>query len=327
LSDQLSWVVGRGGLLGHNVERALASTGRVWHPPESFDWSDPRKLMPQISAACADFARQAGTSRWQLAWCAGAGVIGSSSRDLQRETEIFRHLLDAVAATIGAGGVGSGVLFLTSSAGGVYAGSKGSPYSERSSEQPLTPYGWNKLEQEGIARLWSADHKVPVLIGRIANLYGPGQNLGKEQGLITQVCRRLLAREPFTLYVPLDTIRDYLYAPDCGALVADGLVRLRQEASEGVGVPVVMKIFASQQPNSVSTVLAEIRRVIKRPARVILAGSPRARHQASDLRMTSVVWPELDRRPLTALGVGVHQVVLDLLATMERGQLTPAPAR
>jgi len=230
-----------------------------------------------------------------------------------------------MAAAFGAGQMRSGALFLASSAGGVYAGSGPPPYTEYSRASPVAPYGWNKLEQEGIARRWSADHKVPLLIGRISNLYGPGQNLVKDQGLITQVCRRMLVRQPFSLYVPLDTIRDYLFAADCGALVADGLTRLRREASTGCDVPAVLKIFASQQPTSISTVLAEVRRVTKRPARVILTSSPSARHQAPDLRMVSLVWPELDRRSLTTFGAGVQMVVLDLLAKMQLGQLVPAP--
>jgi UDP-glucose 4-epimerase len=295
--------------------------GRIWHPPEHFDWNDSRRLTQQLTSASVEFAKHVGTEFWQVVWCAGAGVVGTGPSELRGETEAFRHLLDAVAAALGLNQIGLGAVFLASSAGGLYAGSNNPPYTEHSPETPLAPYGWNKLEQEALVRRWSADHKVPVLIGRISNLYGPGQNLGKDQGLITQVCRRMLVRQPFSLYVPLDTIRDYLFAADCGGLIADGLIRLRQEASSGGGAPAVVKIFASQQPTSVSTVLAEIRRVTKRPARVILTASPSARHQAPDLRMASLVWPELDRRQLTTLAAGIHKVVLDLLAKMQLGEL------
>jgi len=48
------------------------------------------------------------------------------------------------------------------------------------------------------------------MVGRMSNLYGPGQNLKKVQGLISQMCLRVLTRQPLVLYVPLDTIRDYL---------------------------------------------------------------------------------------------------------------------
>jgi UDP-glucose 4-epimerase len=325
LTDVLSWVVGRGGLLGRNVEGALSARGRIWYPSEGFEWKDPRRLREQLSVASVEFAKNAGTAPWQLLWCAGAGVVGTGPPELRRETDAFRYLLDAVAAALASDQIGLGAVFVASSAGGLYAGSSRPPYTEHSREAPLAPYGWNKLEQEAIARSWSADHKVPLLIGRISNLYGPGQNLRKNQGLITEVCRRMLVRQPFSLYVPLDTIRDYLFAADCGALVADGLMRLRHEAWSSSHLPAVVKIFASQRPSSVATVLAEIRRVTKQPVRVILAASPSARHQAPDLRMASEVWPELDHRPLTTLGAGVHKVVADLLAKMQLGKLAPSP--
>jgi UDP-glucose 4-epimerase len=325
LTDLLSWVVGRGGLLGSNVESALSTVGRTWHPGERFDWTEPANLTDQLSTACAEFARQVGSGSWQLAWCAGAGVVGTGPAELEGETATLRQLLDSMAAALGAQQLRSGALFLASSAGGLYAGSSPAPYTEYSPAAPLAPYGWNKLEQETIARRWSADHQVPLLIGRISTLYGPGQNLGKDQGLITQVCRRTLFRQPFSLYVPLDTIRDYLFAADCGALIADGLVRLRHEASAATVAPVVVKILASQQPSSVAAVLAEIRRVTKRPARVIFTASPSARHQAPDLRMVSVVWPELGNRTLTTLADGVHKVVVDLLDKMQCGELVLTP--
>ena len=299
--------------------------GPIWYPGQHFEWNERETLTQQLSAASVEFAQQVGTAPWQLVWCAGAGVVSTGPDELRQETEAFRHLLEALAGALRIGQMGSGALFLASSAGGLYAGSDRPPFTEHSPVMPLAPYGWTKVEQEAIATGWCSHHKVPLLIGRISNLYGPGQNLGKNQGLITQVCQRMLVRQPFSLYVPLDTIRDYLFSADCGALIADGLARLRHEASSAAHVPQVVKVFASQQPSTVATVLAEIRRVTKRPIRVILTASPSARHQAPDLRMASVVWPELDRRPLTTLGAGIYMVVLDLLAKMELGRLTPTP--
>ena len=69
------------------------------------------------------------------------------------------------------------------------------------------------------------------MIGRIANLYGPGQNLDKPQGLVSQLCAAHLERRPVSIWVSLDTLRDYLYAPDCAQMVLDCLDRARAEAS------------------------------------------------------------------------------------------------
>jgi UDP-glucose 4-epimerase len=216
-------------------------------------------------------------------------------------------------------------MFLASSAGGVYAGSPNPPFREDSPVRPLAPYGENKLKQEHLAKEWSSRAGTPVLIGRISNLYGPGQNISKNQGLITTVCRRVLARQPLMLYVPLDTIRDYCYVGDASRLVADGLERLRREAiatdaaTSATSPAVVVKIIASQQPATIGTVLAQVRWVTKRPVSVMIATSANAGRQAADLRMISTVWPELDRHPVTTMSAGLRAVVNELLDMAGRG--------
>ncbi len=316
----ISWVIGRGGLLGRNVELALETKGAIWHPRDRFTWDSPHAVERDLAIACRAFAVDVGTSPWQIAWCAGTGVVGSSSSGLEQETRAFACLLKCVTEALCGRRRSSGAMFLASSAGGVYAGVGTPPFSEDSAVAPLAPYGWSKLDQEYLARQWSAETGTPLLIGRLSNLYGPGQKLSKRQGLITQVCLRVLSRQPIVLYVPLDTIRDYLFAKDAGALVADGLTRLRHETSQPVVTTAVVKILASQQPTTVSTVLAQLRWVTKRPVRVIIAESPNAVRQARDLRMTSSVWPELDWRPTTTLSEGMRWVLTDILSSSAQGR-------
>jgi len=307
-------------LLGRNVELALGTQGAIWHPRRPFTWDDPKAVEHELPIACRAFAAEIGGSPWQIAWCAGAGVVGSDSSDLEQETRAFTRLLAAVTEVLCRQGRSSGAIFLASSAGGVYAGGGAPPFDEDSPVAPLAPYGWNKLEQESLARQWSVETATPLLIGRLSNLYGPGQKLSKGQGLITHMCLRILARQPLVLYVPLDTIRDYLFAKDAGRLIADGLARLRLEASPAVVTPAFVKVIASQQPATVSTLLAQLRWITKRPVSVITASSPNARWQTRDLRLTSSVWPELDRRPMTTLSEGIRWVLTDILDSSTRRQ-------
>jgi UDP-glucose 4-epimerase len=160
-----------------------------------------------------------------------------------------------------------------------------------------------------------------LLIGRLSNLYGSGQNLSKGQGLITQICMRIVAHQPLVLYVPFDTIRDYLFAKDAGRLVADGLVRLHIESSQSAVTPAVVKILASQQPATIATVLAQLRWITKHPVSLIVATLPNTARQARDLRMFSSVWPELDRHPVTTLSEGMQSVLTDILGVVGRGKL------
>jgi UDP-glucose 4-epimerase len=160
-----------------------------------------------------------------------------------------------------------------------------------------------------------------VVVGRIANLYGAGQNLWKTQGLISQICRAHLLRRPVSIYVPLDTIRDYLYARDCGELVAEMLARARQDPPALCSTAQI-KILASQQGVTIGALLAEARRVLKQRIMVAHAPSTTAgRYQARDLRLRSVVWPELDRRALTPLPVGIRATTNHLMRQIQLGSV------
>ena len=152
-------------------------------------------------------------------------------------------------------------------------------------QQPISPYGQAKLLTEQVASDFARSTGTPLLIGRIANLYGPGQNLTKPQGLISQLCRSHLIRQPLSIYVPLDTGRDYLFVDDAARLVLAGLDWVVEQGG------IQVKIMASQRSTTVAAILAELRRVSKRRPEVVLGSSPLARYSARDLRFRSVVFP------------------------------------
>lgn len=251
---------------------------------------------------------------WSVAWCAGSGVMGTSAPALRLELAALRETLDGLSASSGA----EGAFFFASSAGGVYAGVGAPPYDESSPVRPLASYGRAKLEAEALVSAWSERNGTRSLIGRIANLYGPGQNLGKAQGLISQICRSHLTGQPLSIYVSLDTLRDYLFAPDCAGLVVQGLARLHQE-DWATPRSVVTKILASQRAITIGAVLGEMRRIFKRPPRIVLGASAVSALQARDLSLRSRVWPELDRRILTPFPVGVAITAADLLRRLQVG--------
>ncbi len=87
------------------------------------------------------------------------------------------------------------MLFLTSSAGGVYAGSEAPPFGEHTPPAPISPYGRLKLRQEELT-VRVLGGRVPVVIGRFSNLYGNLRNPGKGQGLIQQLCWHRCVERP-----------------------------------------------------------------------------------------------------------------------------------
>jgi len=329
----LTWLIGRGGLLGQSVESMLGAGGqrlestsapsRLWCPREPVDWSDPSAGAVDLRRRAGEFLGAVGDRPWSVVWCAGAGVTGTSADALRLELGALRETLDALAA---APHGRRGAFFFASSAGGVYAGVGAPPYDESSPVRPLAAYGQAKLEGEALVTAWSRQTGTPSLIGRIANIYGPGQNLAKAQGLISQICRSHLTGQPLSIYVSLDTLRDYLFAPDCANLIVAGLARLRQESARQESemqspTTVVTKILASQRAITIGAVLGEMRRIFKSQPRIVLGASAVASMQARDLSLRSRVWPELDRSSFTPLPVGVSKTVADLLRRLQLGAL------
>lgn len=296
-----SLVVGAGGLLGASLVRLLRDRGddvrraRVrWSGPEAL--ADLRRAFDEIASA---------GEPWRVYWCAGAGVTATPQEVLDAELDVLRSFTDVVAASASSS---AGTFFYASSAGALYAGASAPPFDELSPVAPLAPYGRSKVAAEEIvSRLTGSG--VRVVVGRISNIYGPGQNLAKPQGLISQLCLAHVTARPLGIYVSLDTLRDYLYVDDCADLVA---ALTDRGAALGPGAPAVVKILASGRAVSIAAILGELRRVYKRAPRVVLASSVHARAQARDLRFRSRVWPDLDLRPQRSLAAGISATGADI---------------
>jgi UDP-glucose 4-epimerase len=296
-------VVGRG-LLGSQVVRAIAGRSRPvitvpvpWHDPDLAFAS----LQPALRAA------EEGKS-WRMAWCAGAGVIATRPEQLHTEVALFERVLSSIRTPPES-------FFLSSSAGGVYAGSPaGPPFDELSPTRALVPYGEAKLLMEDTARRL-AERGSRVVLGRIANLYGPGQDLTKPQGLVSQLCLSGLTRQPLSVYASLDTLRDYVFAEDAGRMVMACLDRISVESAGSVSV----KVLASGTAVSISELIGAVTRLFRRRPRLSTRPAP---NQVRDLRLRSVLWPEVDQHAQTPLIAGLGATVADIRRQLLAGDFT-----
>ena len=292
-----TWIVGSGGLLGG----ALAGELRRRDTPaltSAVPWGDPARAVQVLRDDARRLLTEAAGGPWRMAWCAGAGVNGTSADEFAGENTLLSNVLDALAD-----GGGDGRVFHASSAGGVYAGAPGAPHDEHSTTAPLSDYGRAKLDAEEIVTDFGRRSGTDIVIGRFANLYGPGQNLAKPQGLISHLCRGYLLSAPVSIYVPMDTLRDYVYVTDAAEMVADALSR------PATGVAVTTKIFASGRSVTIGSILGACRSVFRKKPNVVLATSPLAAGQARDLRLRSVVWTDLDHRTHLPLPAGIESTL------------------
>ncbi|MES1173870.1 MAG: NAD-dependent epimerase/dehydratase family protein [Myxococcales bacterium] len=321
MSFPLVWVVGAGGLLGSALLRELGADG--FRNARPFTWTQRNVLRAELEATLAEFgarvAEQPGRP-WAVAWCAGLSVVGTDAAQLASDTDIFQLLLELLAQEPKLRD-SRGAVLLASSAGGVYAGCGASPIGEHTPPAPSSPYGREKLAQEHLLLAWANRQPAPVstLIARVSNVYGPGQRLEKQQGLISHLARCSLHDVPVHVYVSLDTVRDYLFADDAGRRLKDGLVRLLRDAPGSR----ITKIYASEREISIAGLLGIFRHIADRPLRVVFGLHPVSPLQPAHLQFRSQVWlPEAT--PCLELAQGMAEVYRQQRELFVRGEL-PAP--
>jgi UDP-glucose 4-epimerase len=327
--EPLAWVVGAGGLLGSQLTEALSGSThpcRIWRPSfGKWKWGNLTALADQFHAAAAEFAsRAAHHSRWTICWADGNGVVTSSDTALQVEVDTWNLFLDAVTGSLAplAESV-PGFLFLASSAGGVFGNNPDQPLTELSAPRPISAYGRARLAQEESLHRWAQRHsRIRYLIGRISNLYGPGQNLAKGQGLLSRIASCLVHNRALHLYVPLDTIRDYISADSCAHFIVRCMAHLADEID---GSPGYVKVIASESDTSLAQIIALFRRVSHRPIKLICSPSPLGKLQPSRLRFRSVLWRELGVPSSHTLQADIRRLYQHHLDLHQRGQL-PVPA-
>jgi UDP-glucose 4-epimerase len=317
-----AWVIGARGLLGSATTAAIARRNDwVLVPADPMPWDNDDDLVEAASATAERLLRTAATesANWVVLWLAGNAVTSTPPAAIARELHQLGLVLDAVGLAAGSHGTArAGAVFYASSAGGVYGGSAHPPFDEQSTPVPISGYGRFKLDAEAALFGFSRATGVSVLAGRIANLYGPGQKLGKMQGLISHLAKAQFSPKPASIFVPLETMRDYIFVRDCAELVLDSVARLI-EVTASDGRTEVVKNLASGQAVTISNLLGHIRSLAKSQPNVMLGYSAEASMQGLDLRITSTVWPDLDRRQLTSLPAGIKATMDDVLTHIQSG--------
>lgn len=247
--------------------------------------------------------------RWAVLWAGGAAVTASSDPQAERELEQLESALAGMRPALSA--QPGGVVFYSSSAGGVYAGSPEPPFTEATPPAPLAPYGRLKLRSEAMIADFGRSIGADSLIGRMANLYGPGQRLDKLQGLISHIALAGVTSTPVSVYVSFDTLRDYLYIDDAARLVLDAVERLLREGGA------VTKILASGTATTIAELLEHFRAVTGESPRAVPGSSATAAYQAYDLRLRSTVWPEIDAFRPTTLREGIRATIDDIESAVQ----------
>ena len=311
----INLVIGSSGLLGSAVVKNLTTSQSNWSPSRRIEWMSDTSgeahdaYESSIENALNEFVSVSAGCPWTIFWCAGIGTVNTKKEHLDLEVQALHFFIKSLLSKPHLD-VQSGTIFFASSAGGVYAGSLHPPFDENTIPAPIGDYGYQKLAIEEFLIDVSKKFEIKVVIGRIANLYGQGQDRKKKQGLVSAIVRSNIANEVVRLYVPLHTIRNYVYVDDA----AEQIIYAVRNAESKTTVVVICSLNNS----SVSSLLSAVQSIFNRKTLVALSVLPESKLQPLDLSLSSVKMKSSGNKSGTPLLVGINNLKMEILKNLQK---------
>lgn len=99
------------------------------------------------------------------------------------------------------------------------------PIDEDYPKNPISYYGISKLCSEYFFKNYFAQYKLPYVILRLANVYGPRQDASGEGGVVAIFANQIQKKRPVTIFGNGNQTRDFVYVSD----VVDALIKSIQK--------------------------------------------------------------------------------------------------
>lgn len=206
--------------MGRNLCTYLADKGEEVY---SFDMTTPEQRDGRIKYICGDFFDDytleklvKGMDVVYHAICtlnpgnSNDKCIVGYERDFVQTAKLCYYLKDTDCRMI-----------FFSSGGTVYGNQEKQPILEDAVPVPINHYGNLKLCIENTIRTFNFQMKKNMLVARISNPYGPGQDYHKGVGFIDAALKHAIAGETIEIWGDGSVVRDYIYIDDlCRMLYA-----------------------------------------------------------------------------------------------------------
>lgn len=232
-------VIGGNGFIGHNLCQTLSEQG---YHVYSFDMSLPLTQIKNVEYVQGDFfdddtLKEVIKDKDVIYHALSTINPGNSNRKYMQGYE--RDFVQTVKLCGWIKDMPSRMIFL-SSGGTVYGNQDIQPIKETAVPKPINHYGNVKLCIENTIQTFNFQNHTDIIIARISNPYGPGQDYHKGVGFIDAALKNALSHTPIEIWGDGETIRDYIYIFDvCKMLSAlaeyDGKEAIFN-LSSGVGV-------------------------------------------------------------------------------------------
>jgi UDP-glucose 4-epimerase len=126
------------------------------------------------------------------------------------------------------------VIFL-SSGGTVYGDTDSDQINESTVPRPMSPYAIGKLTIEHYLRYFKSHYGLDYIVYRVANPYGPGQNLHGKQGVVPIFLNHAFNKEPITIFGDGSMVRDYLYISDLVDMISASYSKKNKFSEYNIG--------------------------------------------------------------------------------------------
>jgi UDP-glucose 4-epimerase len=180
------------------------------------------------------------------------------------------------------------------------------PIREDHPYRPASPYAASKIASDMLALSYFHAYRLPVVVVRPFNTYGPFQKANSEGGVVSVFLKRDLDRQPLLVKGTGEQTRDLLYVEDCAEFVTAAGISERAEGqvlNAGTSTNLTIKDLARMcctHGNSVDHVVhdhpqAEVMRLCAdaSKAKILLGWSPKTRLE--DGLMKTRAWLDANR--------------------------------
>lgn len=206
-------VLGGNGFIGYNLSKKLCNLG---HDVISFDLATPIEPHPGITYINGDFFNDNDIEPFlknvDVVYHA-ISTINPGNSNIKYMQGYQKDFLQSVKLCDWAQKYNFRIIYL-SSGGSVYGNQQLMPIEEERYSVPINHYGNLKLCVENTFRTFNCQFGTDIIIARIANPYGPGQDYSKGVGFIDAALKRGLHGETIEIWGNGEIIRDYIYIDD-----------------------------------------------------------------------------------------------------------------
>jgi len=258
LRKKLSTLVVGGGLIGSAAARALRDSGHavsvLTRAQASIDLGSIDWVYGHL-----DSPRLTGLLNNRDAVVYAAGTVSPATQLESVHFALADVVLPVIKLAEAAGAAGLRKFVFISSGGTVYGPTDQIPTNEECRTAPINLYGTTKVLTEQALLEVGRRLQLSIVILRISNPYGPGQQGTRRLGFIAAAIQAAITGAPITIWGDGTTTRDFVYIEDVSRALA---LAVKYE-----GESVILNIGSGRE-TSLDEICAEVRRTAKVPLEV-----------------------------------------------------------